>query len=269
MAKEGIKFSGEDSTNYENYLGPLLFEPSALQFISFLGTANAESVLETSCGTGRLTRHLRSYFPETTRIIASDISPDMLEIAKENMKGSSVDFQIANAQALPFPHASFDLVLNQYGFMFLPDKQKGFDEAYRVLKPGGRFIFATWDKSEKVPLFNLIFNEMVIPQFGEEDTSRFQTPFVLHDPIDLNGYLTKAGFKNPNTFPIEFKSGHSTPDNIVNGYFLKHALGRELLNKNPEAVTPLAKEIHKRIVADFGANEIVVDLRAFIGMGQK
>jgi hypothetical protein len=32
MAREGIKFSGEDSTNYENYLGPLLFEPSALQY---------------------------------------------------------------------------------------------------------------------------------------------------------------------------------------------------------------------------------------------
>jgi SAM-dependent methyltransferase len=269
MVKEGIKFSGEDSVNYEKYLGPLLFEPSALEFISHLGTKDIQSVLEVSCGTGRLTSHLRDYFPATTKIIASDISPDMLGLAKEKMKDSSVEFQLANAQSLPFPDDSFDLVLNQYGLMFLPDKQKGFNEAFRVLKPGGRFIFATWDSSENIPLFHLIFNVMVIPQFREEDTSRFQTPFILHNAAALNDYLTKAGFVQNNVFPIEFKSGKSSAENIVNGYFLKHALGRELANKNPEAVAPLAKEIHQGIVAEFGENDIVVDLKAFIGIAYK
>jgi trans-aconitate methyltransferase len=87
MAQEGIKFSGEDAINYEVYLGPLLFEPSALEFISHLGTKSIHSVLEVSCGTGRLTTHLRNYFSESTKIIASDISPDMLAVAKEKMIG--------------------------------------------------------------------------------------------------------------------------------------------------------------------------------------
>jgi SAM-dependent methyltransferase len=269
MAKEGIKFLGEDANNYEVYLGPLLFEPSALEFISYLGTKDIQSVLEVSCGTGRLTSHLRNYFPANTKIIASDVSPDMLDYAKEKMKDSDVEFQIADAQQLPFSDGSFDLVLNQYGLMFLPDKQKGFSEAFRVLKPGGRFIFATWDKSTNIPLFNLIFNEMVIPQFMEEDTSRFQTPFILHDTTILINYLQKAGFINSSVLPIKFKSGFSTPENVVNGYFLKHALGRELANKNPEAVVPLGKEIKKRIVEQFGESNIVCDLKAFIGIAQK
>jgi SAM-dependent methyltransferase len=269
MGNEGIKFSGEDAINYETYLGPLLFEPSALEFISHLGLTSIHSVLEVSCGTGRLTSHLRNYFPETTKIIASDISPDMLTVAKEKMKDSSVEFQMANAQALPFPDASFDLVLNQYGMMFLPEKQKGFDEAFRVLNPGGRFIFATWDKSENIPLFNLIFNEMVIPQFMEEDTSRFQTPFVLHDAVILTNYLQKAGFDDSTVFPVHFKSGPSAPQNVVNGFFLKHALGRELSNKKPETISPLAKEIFNRIISQFGETDIITDLNAFIGIGQK
>jgi ubiquinone/menaquinone biosynthesis C-methylase UbiE len=269
MAREGIKFSGEDAANYDFYLGPLLFEPSAREFISHLRTKDIQSVLEVSCGTGRLTSHLRNYFPETTKIIASDISADMLTIAKEKMKDSSVEFQIANAQALPFTDESFDLVINQYGLMFLPDKQKGFDEAFRVLKHGGRFIFATWDKSENIPLFHLIFNEMVIPQFKEEDTSRFQTPFVLYDSVQLEKYLENAGFSNMEVFHIHFKSGQSTAQHVVDGYFLKHALGRELANENPEAVAPLAKEILRQIVLQFGETDVVFDLKAFIGIGYK
>ena len=269
MPKEGIKFSGEDAINYEVYMGPLLFEPSALEFISYLGPSDVQSVLETSCGTGRLTGHLRNYFPATTKLIASDISSDMLEVAKQKMNDSSIEFQIADAQQLPFPDASFDLVLNQYGLMFLPDKQKGFAEAFRVLKPGGRFIFSTWDKSVNIPLFNLIFNEIVIPQFMEEDTSRFQTPFVLHNSSILINYLQKAGFINNDVIPIKFKSGQSTQENVVNGLFLKHALGRELADKNPKAVDPLGKEIQKRIVEQFGESNVVFDLNAFIGIGQK
>jgi len=269
MAREGIWFSGEDALNYDLYLGPLLFEPSAVRFTSYLERADVKSVLEISCGTGRLTGHLRDYFPSTTKLIATDSSTDMLEVAREKMKDSPVELQFADAQNLPFPNASFDLVVNQYGLMFLPDKQKGFTEAFRVLKPGGRFIFATWDKSGNIPLFNLIFNEMVTPQFRGEDTSRFQIPFVLHDSSIMINYLQKAGFMNNDVFPLEFKSGYSTPENVVNGFLLKHALGREIANKDPKALGRLGKEIHKRIVEQFGKTNIVFDLKAFIGIGQK
>ena len=269
MPSEEFKFSGENAINYDTYLGPLLFEPSALQFISYLGSSDVQSVLETSCGTGRLTGHLRNYFPEGTRLVATDISSDMLQVAKEKTNDSSVEFQVADAQQLPFPDNSFDLVINQYGLMFLPDKQKGFSESFRVLKPGGRFMFATWEKSANVPLLNLIFNEMIIPQFKEEETSRFQTPFSLYEPSELTSYLVKAGFINNKVFPITFNSGRSSLENVVNAFLLKHSLGRELANKFPEVIDPLAKQMQIRLVEQFGEHNDIFELKAFIGMGQK
>lgn len=269
MAKDAFRFSGEDAFNYESYLGPLLFEPSAIQFMSYVGSVTAESVLEISSGTGRLTRHLRKYLPVTTKIIASDISSDMLEVAKEQLNDSSIEFRVADAQQLPFADNSFDLVLCQYGLMFLPDKQKGFEEAFRVLKPGGQFIFATWDRTENIPLFKLIFNDLVLPFFQGEDTTRFLTPFCMYEPSKLIDFLQQAGFTNNRIVPMEFMGSTSSPENVVNGLFLKHPLGREVANKNPAAVNSIAEEMDKQIGKQFGTDPVVFELRGLIGIGQK
>jgi SAM-dependent methyltransferase len=49
---------------------------------------------------------------------------------------------------LPFAHGMFDAVLCQFGVMFFPDKSRALVEAFRVLKPGGRFLFSVWDRIE-------------------------------------------------------------------------------------------------------------------------
>jgi SAM-dependent methyltransferase len=269
MVKDAFRFSGDDALNYEKYLGPILFEPSALEFVEYLGSSNIESVLEISCGTGRLTKHLRQYFSEKTRLVASDISPDMLEVAKNQLNDSSIEFQVADAQQLPFPDCSFDMVLCQYGLMFLTDKLKGFQEVFRVLKPGGQFIFATWDKTENTPLFKLIFNDTIIPFFKGEDTARFLTPFSLHEPAQLSDFLSEANFTNNKVFPIKFKGSSSSPGNVVNGLFLQHPVGRVVADKDPTAVNPMAEEMEKRLTEQFGKGEFLFDLQAFIGIGQK
>ena len=49
--------------------------------------------------------------------------------------------------ALPFADASFDVVVCQFSIMFFPEKEKSYREAYRVLAPGGRYVFSVWDGS--------------------------------------------------------------------------------------------------------------------------
>ena len=55
----------------------------------------------------------------------------------------------ADAMQLPFPDASFDAVVCQFGVMFFPDKARAFAEARRVLRPGGVYIFNVWDRIEE------------------------------------------------------------------------------------------------------------------------
>jgi SAM-dependent methyltransferase len=270
MAKDTFSFSGDDAFNYETYLGPLLFEPSSAEFLSrLINPSRIGSVLELAAGTGRMTKHLREYFNVSTKITATDISSDMLNLARKKINDSTIDFQLADIQELPFPDHSFDLVLCQYGLMFLPDKQKGFREVHRVLKPGGRFVFSTWDSARNIPLLNLIFNDIILPLFKPEDSGRLTIPFSLHDPQKLIDFLDEAGFTDNQVQALQFKSGPSSTENVVNGFFLKHPLSRAIAEKDPTAVESVAMDMRQRLITQFGYGEIIYDLRAFLGSGKK
>lgn len=193
----------------------------------------------------------------------------MLSLAKKNLNDSSINFLLADIQQLPFPDNSFDMIVCQYGLMFLPDKQKGFSEIFRVLKPGGHFIFSTWDSTRNIPLINTVFDEVILPLFESGDHPRLTTPFSLHDPEKLKGYLKEAGFTHNEVISVSFKSGPTSAENVVNGFFLKHPLSRSVAERNPTAVTSIAENMERRLIARFGSGDIIFDLRSFIGSGQK
>src|SRR6476661_6264867 len=138
-------FAGSVPANYDRYLGPLLFEPYALDLVERLKNDQLKQVLEIACGTGRVTRHLTKLVEADGRLVASDLNPDMIAQAKTQLTGERVQWQVADAQQLPFDANSFDHVICQFGVMFFPDKPAAFREAYRVMQPGGKYIFSVWD----------------------------------------------------------------------------------------------------------------------------
>jgi ubiquinone/menaquinone biosynthesis C-methylase UbiE len=269
MSKEVYKIAGSDASNYDELLGPLIFEPSAKELIRHIATFPAQSILEIACGTGRVTKHLRENFPSAGNLIATDINPDMLELARKQLNDPSITFQLADAQHLPFAEQSFDLVVNQFGLMFLPDKQRGLSEALRVLKPNGHFVFTTWDRAANMPLFKLLIDELIVPLFKDGDTNRFYTPFSLNDPDLLQGSLEQAGFINCRVMLMKYKGHADSPQQIVNTYFLKHPLGREVKEKFPDAFDRVANELEQQLINRFGSGAFDIELRAFIGLGQK
>ena len=107
------------------------------------------SVLEVAAGTGIVTRILAGLLPAEVTIIASDISPAMLDFAVRQSDVERVVWRQADALALPFADSAFDAVLCQFGVMFFQDKVAGYREAFRVLKPGSRYIFSVWDRIEQ------------------------------------------------------------------------------------------------------------------------
>src|SRR5262249_62430491 len=101
----------------------------------------------TAAGTSVLTRALASRLPAHARIVATDLNQPMLDHAARKSAGNGrIAWRQADAVALPFDDEIFDVVACQFGVMFFPDKPQGYREAYRVLKPGGRFFFNVWDR---------------------------------------------------------------------------------------------------------------------------
>ena len=75
----------------------------------------------------------------------------MLDFAAAQPGAERVNWQQADATALPFPDRSFNIVACQFGAMFFPDKVAGYREALRVLRPAGRLVFSG-DRSERSEL---------------------------------------------------------------------------------------------------------------------
>jgi len=187
-------FSGSIPEHYDRGLGPVIFADYATEMAKRVAAAAPRRVLETAGGTGIVTRALRDALPAATRLTATDLNAPMLEISRAKFRtGEAIEFQPADATALPFADAAFDAVVCQLGLMFFPDKDKGHREALRVLAPGGRYHLSVWDSHRYNP-FARIAHEVVGGFFPVDPPQFYQVPVNCH-PIDpLKEALLSAGF---------------------------------------------------------------------------
>jgi ubiquinone/menaquinone biosynthesis C-methylase UbiE len=141
VAQNDAAFSGSIPQQYDHKLVNLLFSLYAADLAERVRSCQVQSVLETAAGTGLLTVELVRGLPPGARIVATDLNPPMLDYGATKPGLESVQWQQADAQALPIADAAFGAVVCQFGVMFFPDRVAAYREARRVLKPGGHFLF--------------------------------------------------------------------------------------------------------------------------------
>ena len=178
---------------YDDLLGPVLFAPYADELARRLPTNFGGTVLELACGTGQVTRRLRSRIAPWGSRVATDLSESMLEYARGQLANlHGIHGQAADVMALPFEPGAFDAVVCGFGFMFAPDRQDALHEARRVLAHGGLLLFTVWDRIETNAhsLVNAQVVEALLP--GDPELS-FRTPYEMHDTAHLRELLGCAG----------------------------------------------------------------------------
>ena len=102
-----------------------------------------ERVLDVAAGNGNATLAAARRF---TLVTSTDYVPALLERGRRRAEAEGLDvtFEVADAEALPFPGATFDVVLSTFGVMFAPDHAQAASELMRVCRPGGRIGLASW-----------------------------------------------------------------------------------------------------------------------------
>jgi SAM-dependent methyltransferase len=123
-----------------------------------------EKVLDVAAGNGNATLAAARRFADVT---STDYVPALLERGRERAVAERlpVTFQVADAEALPFADAAFDVVLSTYGAMFTPDQARAAAEMVRVCRPGGRIGMANWTPDGFIgQLFRVIGRHLPPPQ---------------------------------------------------------------------------------------------------------
>jgi SAM-dependent methyltransferase len=116
-------------------------------------------------------------------VVSTDYVPALLEAGRvrAEAEGHSVRFQEADAENLPFPDASFDVVMSTFGVMFTPNQEKAARELARVCKPGGRIGLANWTPAGFIGQVFKTIGKYVPPAPGVQSPALWGTEARLHE----------------------------------------------------------------------------------------
>lgn len=269
MKDEHAQFSGSIPAAYDRYLGPLLFQPYAEDLAARLLMGKEGSVLELACGTGILTRVLRSRFPATVKLTATDLNEPMFRSAVDKFaQEEDVHWAQADACALPFSDAMFDAVVCQFGIMFVPDKALAAREAHRVLKPGGLFLFNVWDAIEHNELCRIAHG--TITGYFEKDPPMFyETPFGYHDQEEIKGTLERAGFRDVWTEVVAKVGEASRAADVATGLVQGNPVSVAIAERDASLLPVITKAVANAIENRFGATDIRIPMRAIVVEARK
>jgi ubiquinone/menaquinone biosynthesis C-methylase UbiE len=190
-------------------------EPVSDQLMKSSQISRGQTVLDVATGTGQpaLTIAEKIVGP-TGRVIGVDLSPEMLEVAKEEAayQGlTNVVFQIVEDEGLSmFSDDTFDTVVCRNGLMFMPDPVKALKAFCRVLKPGGKASVTVWGSPDKSPVMAAVMKtiskhvtDLKLLPSAVAPSGNPGGAYSISSVDMLRDYFLKAGFSNFNAEKIE------------------------------------------------------------------
>lgn len=258
-------FTGSIPQLYERYMVPLIFAPYAADLAARAVALQPRDVLEIAAGTGVLTRHLATELPADTRIVASDLNATMLDMAATLGTERPVAWRLADAMALPFADASFDLVACQFGAMFFPDKAQAYAEIRRVLRPGGFFLFNVWDHLDSNELAATATAALALA--FPDDPPRFmaRTPHGYHDVEQIRADLAASGFeREADIITLPLRAQAESPAGPALGYCQGTPLRNEIEARAPGRLPEVTARVAQAIGERFGVGALDTRIQAHV-----
>ena len=245
-----------------------LFQCYSDKAISLTKINDESKIVDIACGPGTLA--LRA--AETVRsVYATDFSSNMINILNRKVTHyniKNITTHCANGQQLPYANKSFDAAYSMFGLMFFPDRDKGYSEIMRTLKPAGEVVISSWAPVVQSPAMQAMFGalQVINPEIPDPQTDIES----LENPDFFEQELVNAGFRNVAIHTIhENYPIHSIEkfwEDMVKGsapiIMLKNSLPESLWQEK----SALAQEYLKRILGDETTS---LSATAYLGYGIK
>jgi ubiquinone/menaquinone biosynthesis C-methylase UbiE len=245
-------FDGSIPEYYDRHLGPMFFEPYAQDLAGRVRVPEGGAVLEVACGTGRVTGLLRERLPESVRMTATDLNDAMLDYARRQFpEGPGLMWRQADAAALPFPDGSFDAVVCQFGYMFVPDKETAMREARRVLRSGGSLLFNVWDRIEENEIARTA-HETIATFFPDDPPQFYSVPFGFHDTGRIRAMLESAGFRDVRIESVPHETRSPSARDASLGLILGNPVATDIRDRGTVPIETVIDAVERNIRERFG-----------------
>ena len=259
------EFVGSVPEFYEQYLVPLIFEPYADDLTSRVRSFDAQAVLEVACGTGVVSRALASGLEPSVQITASDLNEPMVDHAATIGADREVLWRQADVMDLPFENGAFDVVVCQFGVMFFPDRPKAFAEIRRVLRPGGVFLFNTWDRIEANEFADVVTDAAA--SVFSDDPPQFlaRTPYGYFDHDEIRSELSAGGFDDSVEIDVlEARSRARSAAVPAIAYCQGTPLRNEIESRDRSSLAHVTSIAAAQIADRFGESDVDGLIRGFV-----
>lgn len=265
MAETDKVFAGSIPKFYDTLMVPLIFETYAADMAELVAASSPGSVLETAAGSGVVTRLLAPRLKPDACYMVTDLNQPMLDYAAARQGlDSRIEWRQADALALPFEDASFDVVCCQFGAMFFPNRVAGYAEARRVLKRGGRFVFSVWDRIEENAFADDVTN--AVAAMFPHDPPRFlaRTPHGYHDLAQIREELSRAGFASIQTTTHEKLSCAPSARDVATAYCQGTPLRNEIEARDASLLTLATDRATQAITSRHGDGPVAGKIQAHV-----
>jgi SAM-dependent methyltransferase len=264
MRESSASFTGSIPEHYDSGLGPILFAGYAADLARRTARLSPARVLETAAGTGIVTRALRNQLPAGAHLVATDLNPPMLKMAQEKFRpDEQVEFSQAEAGALPFLDESFDAVVCQFGVMFFTDKDRAYREAYRVLAPGGHYLFNVWESHRYNP-FARIAHEGIGSFFPADPPQFYLVPFSYNQVDAIEESLINAGFMGTSVASVRLETEITDVALFARGLVYGNPVIDQIRAHEGADPGAIADAIARELCMAFGGERCRMPLRAII-----
>jgi SAM-dependent methyltransferase len=245
----------------DRYLAPILLSPFADDMARRLARFSIGPVLETCAGTGVLTQAIASAISAGLTIVATDPSAEMLEYASLKPGPARVRWQLAEPTALPFADGTFGVIACHFGVAAVTDRTLVFQEARRVMKSGGHFVFSGLGPIRHNPVADCL--QAALDEMFPEHPPKFLEDglhgYADHEAIDAD--LTAAGFTDAIYISAEHDFAAASARDVAFGYCLGTPLRSEIEARTSGRIEPAVRAAEQALEKRFGVGSVTSTMR--------
>ncbi len=247
-------------------------QPMGDEIIKSLQLEEDDYVLDIAAGTGEPGLTIAALV-KRGKVVITDLSEDMLEIAKDNAvlrSITNIETIACDVCELPFDDNTFDAISCRFGFMFFPDMQLAAKEMVRVLKPGGRIATSVWNGPEKnfwvTAIMGTINRNMELPPPPQGAPGMFR---CAQDQL-IAELFRHAGLKDVTQKEVQGKLKSQTAETYWNVMTEVGAPIVAALSKADDAMREKIKtEVFAAVNAKFPDGNVQIDSSALVIAGEK